>query len=405
MYSGAAFADFDVPREPSRRPISEAIQGLMGIAEDIPAKSDLNGSLTRSADAVVVIAELDGERCPLVQLPKASDSCGQPPLAGFLPEIENAAAKCTERRLNVGEFRRVLLAENDRALRLVLQQMLQGWGFEVLPATHGLEALNILEQERPPELAILSETLPGIDGVELCRRIADRASDCAPYVFILARSFRRLDMVRALESGAAEYLTMPFEASELRARLTVAARILTRQETLVRARDQLRIHATKDSLTGVWNRRAILEILEEELSRGARHERSTGVLLVDLDHFKRVNDLHGHLVGDLVLRETGRRLSRTLRSHDSIGRYGGEEFLVVVPGSKLSDLFELAERIRITMENEPIDAGQAKIPIMLSVGATIAAARERSTSKVIAVADDALYKAKRNGRNRTVYGA
>lgn len=210
-------------------------------------------------------------------------------------------------------------------------------------------------------------------------------------------------MVSALESGAAGYLTTPFEASELRARLIVATRILKRQDSLIRVRDLLRIQATKDALTGVWNRRAILGILENELSSGLRHERPTGILLVDLDHFKRVNDLHGHLVGDLVLRETGRRLSRTLRSYDSIGRYGGEEFLIIVPGANQGELCELAERIRAVMENEPVDSGRNKIRIMMSVGATIAPVREKSLSKVIAVADAALYKAKKMGRNRTVY--
>lgn len=316
-------------------------------------------------------------------------------------EMPNAIP--AERRVSFGEFRRVLVAEHDLDTRVSLQNMLREWGFEVVLAQHGAEALCILEQQRTTELAILGRTLPGIDGVELCRRISDRASDRLPYIFVLAKHNENRDVVRALESGAAEYLTAPLEPNELRARLIVAARILKRQESLIAARDQFRAQAAIDALTGVWNRRAILEILENELCRGEHQERATGILLVDLDHFKRVNDAHGHLVGDMVLQETGRRLRHTLRSYDSIGRYGGEEFLIVVPGSNQRELCELAERIRAIMENEPVDAGRNKIQIMMSVGATIAPANERSLAKVIAIADAALYRAKKMGRNRTVY--
>jgi two-component system, cell cycle response regulator len=325
------------------------------------------------------------------------------PITDARNQLEMPNAVPAERRANFGEFRRVLVAEHDMATRESLQNMLREWGFEVVLAQHVAEAMCILEQQRPTELAILGRTLPGIDGVELCRRVAERGVESLPYVFVLAGHNENQDMVRALESGAAEYLTAPIEASELRARLIVAARILKRQDNLIRARDLLRIQATKDALTGVWNRRAILGILENELSSGLRQERPTGILLIDLDHFKRVNDLHGHLVGDLVLRETGRRLSRILRSYDSIGRYGGEEFLIIVPGANQRELCELAERIRALMENEPVDSGRNKIRIMMSVGATIAPTREKSLSKVIAVADAALYKAKKMGRNRTVY--
>jgi diguanylate cyclase (GGDEF)-like protein len=152
-------------------------------------------------------------------------------------------------------------------------------------------------------------------------------------------------------------------------------------------------------LTGIWNRRSVLEILESELDRGAQSERSTGVLLVDLDHFKKVNDTHGHLVGDLVLRETSQRLKNTLRIYDSIGRYGGEEFLIVVPGTVEGELRELAERLRLAIEKAPIRIGEGEIRITLSIGAAIMPPRGRRPASVLADADEALYDAKRFGRN------
>lgn len=404
MSSSPAYANFNAKPTHRRPPIREAIRGLLGIAQEGVGGAEINGGHDGSNEVIVVDAEVDGSRYRLIRMPSVSGSRTSTTLVDSRSQSEIVRVASTERRLHVGEFRRVLIAEHDRTTRLGLQQLLQEWGFEVVPATNGAEALNILEQRQPPELAILSRRLPGIDGVELCRRIGERASDCSPYLFILARRNERQDIVHALESGAAEYLTLPFEPNELRARLIAASRILKRQQSLISSRDRFRAQATSDALTGVWNRRAILEILENRLLRGERHARSTGVLLVDLDHFKRVNDLYGHLVGDLVLRETGRRLRQALRSYDSIGRYGGEEFLIVAPGSNENELCELAERLRATIEREPYHVGRRDIRITLSVGATNAQASEKSTFNVIAAADASLYKAKKIGRNRTVYG-
>jgi len=309
----------------------------------------------------------------------------------------------TERRTNIGNFQRIVVAEDHRGTRRMLIQMLRTWGFVVLPAKSGPEVLNIVEQTRPPELIVLSRMLPGIDIFELCQRLCCRHSDYSPYILVLAMQSDQREVVRALESGAAEYLTTPFEAQELRARLLVASRILKRQENLILSRDKFRCLATTDPLTGVWNRRSINQILKDELARASGSEASTGVLLVDLDHFKKVNDTHGHLAGDFVLQETSRRLKNALRPYDSIGRYGGEEFLVVVPNAAEAELCQLAERLRKAIESESIRVGESQIRITLSIGATIAPSGESLLSKVIATADAALYNAKRFGRNRFMF--
>lgn len=325
------------------------------------------------------------------------------PLCGLQGRVQELCEQGADRRSNIGNFQRILVAEHHKGTRRMLLQMLRKWGFDVVPATTGAEALQIVEQSRPPELIILSRTLPDIDIFELCRQLTDRHGDYAPYILVLAMEGDQREIVRALEAGAAEYLATPFEAQELRARLSVAVRILKRQESLITSRDNFRVLATRDTLTGVWNRRSIDLILEEELTRATNSERATGVLLVDLDHFKKVNDTHGHSAGDCVLREASRRLQGILRAYDSIGRYGGEEFLIVVPASAEGELRQLAERLRKAVEEEPVRVGEAEIRITLSIGAVIAPPRESSSSDAIAMADAALYDAKRFGRNRSVY--
>jgi two-component system cell cycle response regulator len=307
-----------------------------------------------------------------------------------------------ERRHCPGQFRSVLIAEGDQALRGGLQKMLGNWGFDVVLANNGREALQVLRSLKPLDFAILGRQLAGIDGVELCRRLNERPFERMPYLFILANRGGTNDVVEALESGADECLAAPIVERELKARLAAASRILKRRDDLIVAREAFRDQAVCDALTGVWTRRAILEILETELNRAAGNARSTGVLLLDLDHFKSVNDTYGHLAGDQVLAESCRRLSKYLRSYDSIGRYGGEEFLVVAPGCDEAELCELAERLRSAIESEPMQAGQHQITVTLSIGVAIASKVDGRATNAIESADIALYAAKKAGRNRFV---
>lgn len=307
-----------------------------------------------------------------------------------------------ERRRRAGALRRALVAEGDQALRVSLRRMLGAWGFEVVLAKNSTEALQVLRGQVPLDIAILGSTLAGMNGIELCRRINERPYERMPYLFILSNRREDGDVVRALESGADEYLTAPIDERQLKARLAAASRILNRRDDLISAREAFRDQAVRDALTGVWTRRAILEILEADLSRAAGKARPTGVLLLDLDHFKSVNDTYGHLAGDQVLAETGRRLSRQLRSYDSIGRYGGEEFLVVAPGCDERELCELAERLRSAIESEPMQAGPHQINVTLSIGVATASMVDGQASCAIENADVALYAAKKAGRNRFV---
>ena len=298
----------------------------------------------------------------------------------------------------------ILVAEDDALFRRILQSWLQNWGYEVTTVEDGSEAWKVLQQENAPELLILDWIMPGIDGLELCRRI--RAQRQTPYHYILLVTSRdeKQDVVRGLEAGADDYLTKPFETSELRARLRVGKRILQLQAELIQARENLRFQATHDGLTGLWNRASALDVLHRELQRAVRLGTSTGVLMLDLDHFKKINDTYGHLSGDFVLREVAERVNKVVRSYDFVGRYGGEEFMVVLSACGRQDLISSAERIRASISSSPIPYGELELTVTVSIGAAIAAPGDTSEQQVLARADAALYTAKRNGRNRVEFG-
>jgi two-component system, cell cycle response regulator len=296
--------------------------------------------------------------------------------------------------------RDVLVAEDDPMFRKILQNWLQSWDYKVIVATDGTEAWSILQKERPPDLLILDWVMPGIDGMELCRRIRERQSPSYQYILVVTANDARQDVVRGLEAGADDYLTKPFDKGELRARLRVGTRILTLQEDLIRAREDLRFQATHDVLTGIWNRRAILDLLHREIERAARFHASTGVLMLDLDQFKKIKDTYGHLTGDAVLKETAQRITQVVRSYDFVGRYGGEEFLVLLPGCDKEQAEQSGERIRLAVTATPLIVGESGISVTISIGAT--AAIGGPETEVLAKADAALYQAKSAGRNRTV---
>jgi len=249
---------------------------------------------------------------------------------------------------------RVLVAEDDAMFRRILQKWLENWGYHVIVAEDGGKAWSILQQERPPELLILDWMMPEIEGVELCRRIRERQRPPYQYILLVTGKDDKEDLVKGLEAGADDYLTKPFEQNELRAHLLVAKRILTLQRDLIDAREELRSQAMHDVLTGIWNRGAVLDQLSRELDRSTRAKTTTGVLMLDLDHFKKVNDTYGHLTGDAVLREVAKRVTESIRSYDTVGRYGGEEFVVVLPNCGTAEIEQNAERIRLAISSVPI---------------------------------------------------
>lgn len=298
---------------------------------------------------------------------------------------------------------KILVADDNPTFCRILETILSGWGYDTVIAQDGFEALHILQNGESPRLAILDWMMPRMDGAEVCRKI--RANRREPYVYILLLTAKteQKDLVEGMEAGADDYITkQPFHVHELRVRLRAGRRILDLEAELIGAREALRDQATRDSLTRLWNRTAIFDILHRELARSQRESSATTVLMADLDAFKRINDTYGHVAGDAVLKEAARRMSLSVRSYDSIGRYGGEEFLIILPGTDLYSGAAQAERIRAAVASAPYDVGGGDLlHVTCSVGLTSSAAGEMVLSdSLIRQADAALYAAKEQGRNR-----
>ena len=297
---------------------------------------------------------------------------------------------------------KILIADDDPVSSRLLDRLLVKWGYEVIAAHDGTEAWEVLQAENAPRVALLDWIMPGIDGLEICRRVRARSGQPYVYIMLLTANDKVGNLVEGLESGADDYLTKPFHPQELRARLRVGLRMLDLESRLVEARESLRFKASHDSLTTIWNRGAIIEMLERELSRARRDGSSVGILLADIDHFKRVNDTRGHLVGDEVLRAVTGRLKGEVRSYDSVGRYGGEEFLILLPGCDNPKLTAKAERLVKVVEHSSIGTSTGTVAVTISIGGIASGdCPHADVNKLLLAADTALYRAKVSGRNRS----
>jgi diguanylate cyclase (GGDEF)-like protein len=278
--------------------------------------------------------------------------------------------------------------------------MLVELGHEVVSAGDGLEAMTALLRPEGPRLAVLDWEMPGADGISVCRMLR-KLTEPYVYVVLLTSRDRREDMVAALDGGADDFLTKPFDPAELKARLRSGARVVELQDGLLRAQEALRVQATRDHLTGLWNRGAILELLDKELNRAQRQRTPLAVALVDVDRFKEINDAYGHALGDLVLRSVSTRMEETLRTYDLVGRYGGDEFLMILPGCDASIAADVAERVRARVSSEIVRSPQCELSPSLSIGvASTSTFGDVDRATLIQAADEALYRAKARGRNR-----
>jgi two-component system cell cycle response regulator len=295
-----------------------------------------------------------------------------------------------------------LVVDDSAVYRKLIGDHLRGWGFGVTLAESGSEAWQILQQPDSPKLVLLDWVLPDLDGLEICQRIR-KAGSSGPYVYVilLTSNEGRQNMLDAMQAGADDYLVKPFDELELRARLLVGKRILDLQEELVSAREAMRHAATHDSLTGLMNRGEILTMLERELERARRERTPVGVILGDIDHFKSVNDTLGHLFGDEALREIGRRLRAQLRIYDGVGRYGGEEFLMVLPNCDLPNMILRANELREIIAHTPVISSGEERLITMSMGVSVSACEGKNeVEALLSQADAGLYAAKEKGRNR-----
>jgi diguanylate cyclase (GGDEF)-like protein len=295
---------------------------------------------------------------------------------------------------------RILIADDDTVSLRMLQRTLERADFKVIAVSNGAEAAEELCRSNGPRLALLDWEMPQLDGPEVCRQVRKLRSLRHVHLVLLSSKGSKDDIVEGLESGADDYLIKPFDAGELKARLHTGLRILRLEDNLLEAREEMHYKATHDSLTLLLNRGAIFEILGMELVRSHRDHSCTTVALGDLDHFKQINDTYGHPAGDEVLREVGRRMLSSVRPCDFVGRYGGEEFLIVMIHSSASQALKRAEEIRKSICDRPIHTPNGLISISISIG--VCSSSDNNSWKVeemLNEVDRALYAAKAAGRN------
>jgi len=295
---------------------------------------------------------------------------------------------------------KVLVADDDATSRLMLARLLPKWDYEVVVARDGDEAWARLTEPDAPSLAVLDWVMPGRDGITICRdlRATEKGRYC--HIILLTSRGRTDDVVLGLEAGADDYISKPFEAEELRVRLRAGQRILELEHELIASREAFRRQALHDSLTGTLNHAAIIDVLSRETARTARDGGTVSVLMADLDHFKQVNDTYGHIAGDAVLVEAVRRMQSQLRPYDGLGRYGGEEFLVVLGGCPEEEAMDVAERVRLSISSLPFETLSGPIPVTICVGVS-SGTEGVGADSILAAADRALYAAKDAGRNRS----
>lgn len=298
---------------------------------------------------------------------------------------------------------RILIAEDEPVARRLLSATLSKQGYDVVTARDGREAWDVLRGEDSPPLAVLDWMMPEMDGLEVCRRTRELSGPEYVYIILLTAKSGKEDVIAGMDAGADDYICKPFDAGELMVRIQAAKRVLDLQAQLLAMQEVLREQATRDPLTGMWNRRAIFDALDRELNRAGRDGCSVAVIMCDIDHFKKVNDTHGHTAGDMALREIAARIGQCARPYDITGRYGGEEFIAVLPRCDEPEAVAVAERFRQEIRSQPFDLDGHSVSITLSLGVAATANRPRATAEDLTrLADQALYRAKRGGRDRVV---
>lgn len=297
---------------------------------------------------------------------------------------------------------RVLIADDDNVSLSLLARHLAKLGHQISTAGDGNEALALLNKGGL-QLAIVDWMMPGLDGAELCRIVRNQPSDAYIYILLLTGKNSTSELVEGLDAGADDYMVKPVNLRELEARLRCGQRIITLHTQLIEAREQLRIQAMRDALTGLWNRGAIFDLARGEYLRTARAGTDFAVLLCDIDHFKRLNDTYGHLAGDRALREVAQRIRNSVRTTDFVGRYGGEEFLIALPCSDEVQTAEVAQRVCQAVRTLPVQIGETACTISISIGTAVrTVGSTREFEELVNLADMRLLTAKRNGRNQVV---
>ncbi|MCL1471752.1 diguanylate cyclase [Argonema antarcticum] len=294
------------------------------------------------------------------------------------------------------------VSENLQLIALILEKR----GYETTFATSGQQALERVQTAKP-DLVLLDFMMPEMNGMEVCEKLkANPDVADIPIIFITA-SHEQEHLIQAFEKGAVDYITKPFKTPELLARVRTHLELrYTRDQLKKSLADQAKLTknlerlANTDPLTGVWNRRYLLTLCEQEINRAYRYKRLFSLLMLDLDHFKQINDIYGHAVGDEVLIAMTKVVQYCLREVDFWGRFGGEEFVVILPETNLDAAVDVAERIRQNLEKTAISVEGEQVKITVSIGVSSYQLDDQKIDVVLQRADKALYEAKNQGRNR-----
>ena len=297
----------------------------------------------------------------------------------------------------------IVLVTTDNDLSASLVGSISGWGYRVNVARSSDAALKILQRSGAPVLAIIDERIDKMTGLDMIRCLRRRSGAPYQYLILLGESEEKEDILLSLHFGADEYIAKPIDVLILKMQLHVARRIMSQQIRAQLVQEELWNQANMDLLTGIPNRRAVLKNLERSAMLCSQCEQPIGILMIDLDHFKMINDNFGHDGGDLVLKEASKRMQSCIRTSDTIGRFGGEEFLAIIPNGAVKELLRVAERIREAIANEPVVTDDFVIPVTCSIGIAVRWDNTDGTiEETIQRADKALYVAKEMGRNKVV---
>lgn len=296
---------------------------------------------------------------------------------------------------------KLLVADDCKVARMMLLAITEQWGYEVVVAEDGEQAWQIMQQPDAPQLLLLDWEMPKMSGIEVCERVMAQNPENPAYIVLLTSRTESDDIVEGLSKGASDYLPKPFDSAELQVRLQVGKRMIEMQDKLNTTLQELTELASHDALTGILNRRAIMETLSKEVNRIERQDKMLFVGMCDIDHFKKINDTYGHLVGDEVIKEVAKRMKQVLREYDALGRYGGEEFLVITPVDNIDSGIIAYQRICQALSEQPIEVDGLSISVTISCGATHYSREndKQNISTLIGRADQALYQAKDAGRN------
>ncbi len=299
---------------------------------------------------------------------------------------------------------KILVAEDDSMTMIALEKVLKKWNYEVVAVKDGLSAFEALTSPDPPRVALLDWLMPGMEGVEICRELSGRPDLPLIYTILLTVKKDKADIVDALDHGAFDFLSKPVHVEELRSRIAVGVRLIRAEDKLRGFAMEMKRLAVTDGLTGAYNRRYFFDQAKKEFYRSKRYDTPLSLLLMDIDHFKQVNDANGHLAGDEVLKALSDLCGKTLRESDVLSRYGGEEFAILLPETKSHQAFTQAERLRGALADFRLPHEERVIKITVSFGTASLIETDNKIEDMINRADNALYKAKKEGRNRTVVG-